>query len=189
MLYWVVAAATILCSFTYRSEIGSLKPNLRRIGVTALAVTVLVATIAGMLNLYVSPIEKQPGVDVSVANWNGITWFYGHKGSGWTMALEPLTISAPLEIFGPASAKLRSSSIYEFSPPLHLGYSTNNASLSSQFGSNGGYLVVTDRTREYKSQLWPNNGVYTLSDLNRVDNDTSVTKFFSNGETDIYWAA
>lgn len=180
---WALMVSTVVNGIVFHEWLSKLKGKSTIICVGLLAIIIIITATVGVFSVYPSPHIKQANFQVTTMDWSGMEWFFDYKNADATMYFEQLPYRALGFIYGyDASKPEMVGSFYEV--PERLGYNENE-SLADSLDSDS-YIVISERVRAYKAQLWPDIGRYTLSDLNRISYDPGVNKIYSNGELDIY---
>jgi hypothetical protein len=167
----------------FHEWISKLRANRFKMGVCLLAITIIIAAVIGVFSVYPSLHIRNANCQVTKMEWGGMIWFFSYKGDDGTICFDQLPFRAPDYIYGCDMPKPKSMGSFYPVPP-HLGYDKNE-SIAHSFDFNP-YLVISERIRAAKTQLWPNVGMFTLSELNRLNSDPGVSMIYSNGELEIW---
>jgi hypothetical protein len=180
---WSLLAATVLNGIVFHEWILRLRGKWFKVCVHLIAIIIMAAAVIGVFSMYYSPHIKQANLQTTAMDMYGMEWFFQHKSNDKTMCLEGLPSRALNAIYGFDAPKPESVGAFYYVLP-HLGYEENKSVADYLHSSD--YLVVTERIRAYKTILWPDVGVYTLNELNRLGSDPGVSMVYSNRELEIW---
>lgn len=183
---WSLFAATILNGMVCYDWISRKKGNKFKLYVIILTFILLIATLIGVFNVFISPHIKIASLQSTEMDYSGTIWLINYKISNEVLVGDELFDHYSNYIFGFDYNKpkntIRSYPGIQLLPNLGYNQSKN---LADAYDSEL-YLLINGRVKAYKSQLWPDVGLFTLYDLNRLSTDETVLKLFSNGELDIW---
>jgi len=180
---WSLMASTLLNGMVLHEWIYKLRHKSATICAGLLAFIIIIAAYIGVFSVYYSPRIKGADLQVTMMDWSSMEWFFKYKNADPTMYFDQLPWRAPHFIYGRDALKPETVGTF-CEVPEHLGYGENE-SLANSLNSDS-YMVISERDRVSKAQLWPDIGRYTLGDLNRVNYDPGVSKIYSNGGLDTY---
>jgi len=157
------------------------------LNLSILWITLIIASILSILSLYPSPYIQQPNLQITKMDMAGMTWFIEMKDQG----IGCVYISTPPSRF--SDAILGYEKTHLLRPDIsgnivladHFGYSEQN-SLGTQYPLDY-YLPITKCDRILYTTVWKNVGRYDNIDFVMLENDSSVSKLYSNDETGIYY--
>ncbi len=153
-------------------------------------VTILVITICsllGIFSVYPSPLLYQPNLQVTHMSLAGASWYFKKADSEIevTGIERPITLHYKRALFGYEGAKEIHYRKWGEEPLIdHFGY-PQHQNLGESF-TEAKYLLLTERDRLTYTVLYPQIGRFTQDDFNKLEEDTSSSKLYTNGEMD-FW--
>jgi len=184
MLLWTLIPSWIIAGIFFQGILVKNGTRRRVLYAGFLCLLLVAAAIAGALSTHYSPYVNYTNQEVTEMNWNGMIWFYTAKTDDRTIYFNQFAYRAADALYGYESPRPSSIGTFELPPP-HLGYDSGD-SLGLAVEDRC-YVIVDENTREFKSILWPDVGLFTLDDLNRLETDSQVNRIFSNGDPVIYY--
>jgi hypothetical protein len=150
---------------------------------------VLLAIPAGLssLDLYHSPYNIEPNLQITLRNIRGMEWFLENKDP---QIITLNVLSTPYRfaegLLGNIEANKRTDfPQYGADVPDHFAYDSYSFFGESQ--SKDRYLVLNDVDRLNYTTVWQMVGRFNDADFEKLEGDPTVDKLYSNGETDIYY--
>jgi hypothetical protein len=180
---WALMASTVINGMIYYEWLSKHRGMTIAIYAALLEITIIFAASLGMFSIYPSPYIMQANLQVTMMDWTGMQWFSNSKNNDVTIYFDQLPINFQDFLYGFSTTKPKSVGSFNQVPP-NIGYNKQNH-LADSIDSDS-YLVISERIREYKKQLWPEKGRFTLNDLNRISFDPGVSKIYSDRGLDIY---
>jgi hypothetical protein len=177
---WALFASILLNGIVFYDWISNLK-NHMNFAFIILTILIISSSILGLFSEYNSPSQRTTGDQVTSASMEAMQWFYDNKGPLNTLYSDQIVYRAADYLYGTDSAK--PSTLGNFlQVPNYLGYDTHG-SIATYFDQNE-YLVFTARDLESK-KLFPNAGVYSWNDYEKLLSDPGADKIYSDGDTEI----
>ena len=148
---------------------------------------ILSASIISIHNLYPSPYVMQPNPSITQMDMNGAEWLLNFKNS----AINSVYIMSPVYRFLAGSAghveagKLFGSSYKEANITDHFNYTISN-NLGNSYTQNE-YFMMTMFDKIVYETVWKIVGRFHQKDFIKLEEDFSVDRLYSNGDTNVYY--
>ncbi len=150
-------------------------------------VIIMTASIISILSLYPSPYAIRPTPEVTQMDMHGFEWFVEYKSTdiGCTCIMSPPYRFADA-ILGTREEDKRTD-IEHHAPaiPDHFGYA-NHSTLGESYKKDR-YAAITQMDKVIYDAVWEVVGRFKKDDFEKLENDKSVDKLYSNGECDVWY--
>ena len=150
-------------------------------------VIILIASVVSIHNLYPSPYVMQPNPSITQMDMNGAEWLLNFKDS----ATNSVYIMSPVYRFLAGSlghveaGKLFGSSYKEANIMDHFNYTISN-NLGNSYTQNE-YFMMTMFDKIVYETVWNVVGRFHYNDFKKLEEDISVDRLYSNGDTSTYY--
>lgn len=175
------------------------RPALRRFAFAVVVVSLVSATVLGVMGLHLSPITKDSNKQVTAMEIEGSDWFFEHRDEAvlidelgfkqfrfYSVTGDEITREDPYDVVVLAAERnIRQSGTV---PPDHFGYDENDTAAAAYDSDR--YLVLTELGREEYPKLYPGYESFwrfTPDDFQRLEDDPRVHHVYDNGEFDVYY--
>lgn len=185
ILCWALFGGTMLSGIVLYERISRIQRSRRKSFVSLLLVFVIVVSgLVGIFNTYNSPFDKQAGNELMRADVSSEVWFLGRENaSAKVLFYDEFPVRAAAFVYG-YDASLQKEGHYW---PIPTNFDYNEIARYSETVDQYYYMIFNKRIWDYKTELWPNTGTFTLNDMRRVDSDPTVLKIYTNGGADMYY--
>jgi hypothetical protein len=160
-------------------------PKLAFVGIIS-----LVTLVSGLsvVSLYPSPYVIQPNSQITHMDMSEMSWFINRKDIN--IDCTDIYYSVPRSadgILGVAASENRADQRAENIVPLknHFGYDTN-INLGDQYPEDR-YAALTRIDKILYTSVWQNLDRFNQSDFNKLEQDSTVNKVYSNNEDAVYY--
>ena len=176
LLAYLVLFTPILVGYTFQQFLSK-----KRTYITAslCILIIMTASIISILSLYPSPYTIRPNPEITQMDMNGFEWFISYKDRdiGCTYIMSPpyrfgdaiLGYAKERRIIGPRLPQF----------PDHFGY-TNYPTLGESYKLDR-YAVITQMDKIIYDTVWKEVGRFHKEDFEKLENDKTVNKLYSNG--------
>jgi hypothetical protein len=143
---------------------------------------IMIGSMISIFSLFNSPYITQPSIEVTQMDMSGSKWFFDSKNEslGDIFILSP-TFRFRAGLFGSANCVTVNESLI----PDHFNY-TNHKYLANSYLEDK-YAVITMFDRTIYESVWKAVGRFNNEDFTKLENDFTVNKLYSNGETYVYY--
>jgi hypothetical protein len=177
---WALMAGLFLNGSVLFNIITNLKKRSKTIATVLLFFILVISSGMGVFNVYFSPAIFQGDIQGTEAYYDGMAWFYEEKAYMPIIYLNECTWRISSMIYG---TTYQPSGKFIKSLP-HLGYA--NASTLAQSYEGNSYFIISKRDRVIKDVNLSSSIVYTSQDLAQLDNDSSMSLIYYNGDAEIW---
>ena len=159
--------------------------HLAEVGMSGLVILVLVLNFYGH---YSSPYLVRPNDQVTNSDMAGMTWYLDEKDplvSDFHVLTPPARFSQAL--FGWNITHSRQDLDYASEVETHFGYD-NFTTIREQYGRDI-YVSINRPDRVVYQTVWQNLGRFNDADFERLEQDPTVDRIYSNGEMDVLFVS
>ncbi len=146
---------------------------------------ILTASAISIFSLFPSPYVIRPNVQVTQTDMYGVKWFLDYKN----VDIKPTEIMSPVDRFADAilgtNERTDVRDKYHTKIPDHFNYTVNNKLGESYIKDK--YEVITELDRQIYDTVYKEVGRFRKEDFERLENDSSVSKLYSNGEITVWY--
>jgi len=141
------------------------------------------ASITSIFSLYASPYVLQPNIQVTQMDMYGAKWFLDYKNTD----IKSAEIMSPVNRFADAilGTDKRPDIMRASQIPDHFNYTVNNR-LGESYTTDK-YAFITQIDRQIYDTVWKEVGRFHKEDFERLENDPSAGKLYSNGEANVWY--
>lgn len=145
-------------------------------------ILIMTASIISIFSLYPSPYITRPNISVTQMDMDGFRWIISYKNEkiGYTDIMSPPHRFIEGVLGTEESKRYRSLKI-----PDHFNYP--NCSTLGESYKEDRYAVITQMDKIIYDTVWKIVGRFNKEDFDRLDNDETVDKLYTNGESDIFY--
>ncbi len=150
-------------------------------------IIVLTASMLSIFSLYNSPYIMQPTPSVTQMDMEGAEWFtnYHKEGTLTVHIISPMPRFADA-IMGESERRdtLGFSRSIHKNVPDHFNYNVNNRLGKTYIDDK--YMMITMFDRRIYESVWKNIGRFDKHDFKVLNNDSTVTRIYSNSQSNLY---
>jgi len=161
------------------------RANLKHLASIGIICLIMVASTLSISTLYSSPFVINPNLHITQKDIIGMTWFIEEKdssiGSVYVMTLPSRFADG---ILGRVETRKRAD-MWALHFPDHFAYDRYDT-LGEQYTEDK-YTAITKFDRILYVTVWKEVGRWSDSDFERLENDPSVDKLYSNNGLDVYY--
>lgn len=152
-----------------------------------LSILLLFLDFLNIFTLYISPIIMSPGQQVTDSQLIGMNTFFDKRDEDIQIIEGGLSVSRISDALYGTIKQLKNVNYILPPIPPHFGY-LNRIYFSDNYNESS-YLIMSTLFRIYYRALFPDfpqRWKFNQADFHNLENDRSVSKFYSNHEIDIY---
>jgi len=188
MLFTPIAVGFV---FGFALNSNSVKSNKSYLIVTLYIALIMIASIASIFNVYLSPYVSYPNVQVTHQDMQGMSWLINCKNKDIDFAgiLSPPCRYADALIGHTETGNRTDLTITgwdkSFIIPDHFNY-TAHETLKDSYQTDR-YVAITKFDRTVYNTVWRSVGRFKTEDFEKLNEDKSVNKLYSNGGLDVWY--
>jgi len=162
--------------------------------ISLVIIIIFISAMTGVFNLYNSPYKSQPNQQITIAEFDGFEWFLKNKNPNLKIAsVQSVSFYRFVDGISGVSTREARSDISNYTVtkkdsesilPDHFNY-TKFENLGYSF-SEDRYVHFSHYDLSLYTEVWPRLGRYTNDDFAQIENDSSIEKFYSNGDVNFY---
>jgi hypothetical protein len=159
----------------------------RTISIAIIVAILVVSSTIGIFNIYPSTYLKQPTHQVTNMELTGVHWFFNYKNvPDLYIGMGHLNRFSDA-IYGHSQSREREvfSTFYHSGIPDHFGYA-NHTTLGESYAQDR-YMVISKQDKALYVEVYPEIGRFNDIDFERVEDDSTVDRLYSNGELDVFF--
>lgn len=142
----------------------------------------------GILNCYSSTFQQLPANQLTRSETAGMSWFFNNRNTDMDISCILISPSRFADILLTREEKQAQGYLsLPTLPPHHFGYD-KSAVLGASYTKDS-YMLLAKIDRDLYTEVWPDMAElrYLPGDFERLENDGSVDKLYSNGGIDIWY--
>lgn len=187
--HWAVLFSIFLVpmGFGYLFNKAKLPLHFKKIFSVIFILIILSLTYLSVFTIFMSPLTKNFGQHVTDSQIVGSKTFLEIKEEKTPVLESGISVLRMKDALYGRSKKVNSLIVPKISLPDHFGYLINNH-FENTYG-NPIYFILSTRGRIGSQKIYPEfprNWRFNQSDFNKLENDISVSKVYSNKELDIF---
>jgi len=193
LIAYMLIICTLFASFTLNDILKKAQESHANILKLAIILTILLligVSINGALKLYPSPYTFSANFQITQSEIEGTDWFFHNKNT--TISISSWYFAYPryADFLMNLEEKKQRKDLTPYMGsafPFHFGY--ENYSMLGQSYNKDAYLVLTERVKRAYIDIYPDMAKIRLlpSDFEKLDNDSSIEKLYSNEEFDVWY--
>ncbi|WP_156161179.1 MULTISPECIES: hypothetical protein [unclassified Methanosarcina] len=188
---FAIVLSTILCGIVF-SDIfeNNESKKIKEIILIIMVVIICSTSIIGIFNLYESPLRGLPGSHMTLMNSNGLDWFLENDNNSIPLTINTKSIyKYELYYLQFNNERFEKTLLTTKKIPTHFGYETNKT-LSNSLDLNETYIITSENIEQFPLAVLKSERYkypeYLNSDFDLLNNDKSVSKYYMNGEFEIW---
>lgn len=184
LLFYVAAFTPVFAAFALYELFKRL--NFRRLAWGGIICLVILSSVLSIRSLYRSPYIIQPNLQITQMEMTGMIHLIKEKDTTIGCAhIMRFPYRFADGILGTIETNRRGDLSYNVVQPSdHLGYD-EHSTLGEQYSQNR-YAAITKFDRILYTTVWHEVGRFNDADFERLEQDPTVDKLYSNGELDVY---
>ena len=165
------------------------KPIKKKVLVPLVTAFLIFSLIFGTFNVYFSPMVKGINHQVPAMELQGMSWLFAFRNQELLIdeiGTEQSRFASALLGVGTGVEEKSNIRVRDCKPPDHFNY-IQGKTLGQAYNRDR-YLLITELIRIFYPKVYPNHpeyARYTEGDFDRLENDSSVDKLYSNGNFEV----